>query len=253
MNTFSYIVHKLHSLTDEQYHFDFTDVDINVQAKYMELDIGNSIKLTGSYSRCSLTQNMMFQVHNNTLIKPSKGKLHKFEYLKMVNGLSFVIDDVKKYVCDMHTRAQRHYNALCRFANLYRIKNAPLLIHTDLYMNELTTNSRNTITIFQNKQRYLFALSDLNKIIETSLCNSPYFISTSLPVKNPYNQVPFSKSDLYNIYFKIKEYFIRMPDVLYQFFRSNFSLTHFSQNNQILIREKYINQFFENEDELTLA
>jgi hypothetical protein len=44
-----------------------------------------------------------------------------------------------------------------------------------------------------------------------------------------------------------------MPDVLYQFFRSNFSLTDFSQNNQILIREKYINQFFENEDELTLA
>jgi hypothetical protein len=65
--------------------------------------------------------------------------------------------------------------------------------------------------------------------------------------------MPFSKSDLYNIYFQIKDRLMRMPDILYQFFLSNFNLTKFKRNNQVLIREKYIHRFIENEDQETLV
>jgi hypothetical protein len=44
---------------------------------------------------------------------------------------------------------------------------------------------------------------------------------------------------------------MRTPEILYQFFLSNFNLTKFKRNNQVLIREKYIHRFIENEDKET--
>jgi len=169
----------------------------------------------------------------------------------MVSGLTFISDEVKKYITNLHIRSQRHYSALCRFAHIFKVKHAPIIMNTDLYLNELRITDRNVIVLLQNNYRYLFAITDLNKIIETSLCNSPYFISEPIPIKNPYNKMPFSKSDLYNIYFQIKDRLMRTPDILYQFFLSNFNLTKFKRNNQVLIREKYIHRFIENEDKET--
>jgi hypothetical protein len=169
----------------------------------------------------------------------------------MVSGLTFISDEVKKYITTLHIRSQRHYSALCRFAHIFKVKHAPIIMNTDLYLNELRITDRNVIVLLQNNYRYLFAITDLNKIIETSLCNSPYFISEPIPIKNPYNKMPFSKSDLYNIYFQIKDRLMRTPDILYQFFLSNFNLNKFKRNNQVLIREKYIHRFIENEDKET--
>jgi hypothetical protein len=171
----------------------------------------------------------------------------------MVSGLTFISDEVKKYITNLHIRSQRHYSTLSRFAHIFKMKRAPIIMNTDLYLNELRITDRNVIVLLQNNYRYLFAITDLNKIIETSLCNSPYFISEPIHIKNPYNKMPFSKSDLYNIYFQIKDRLMRTPDILYQFFLSNFNLTKFKRNNQVLIREKYIHRFIENEDKETLS
>jgi len=252
MNTFSYIVHKLHSSSDEQYHFDLTNLSINNRSAYMALDISNTMKRFGHPFSCNLIQNMIFQLRGNRR-EISPGGLNKFEHFKMIEHLSFISDDVKKHVRMMHILSQRHYSALCKFAYTFKLKRAPIIMQTDLYLNDLNQKQRNVITIFQHNCRYLFSITDLNKIVESSVCNSPYFISEPLPVKNPYNNLPFSKSDLYNIYFQIKDRLIRTPEVLYKFFLSNFNLTDFQRNNQVLIRNKYINQFVENEDESTLV
>ena len=58
MNTFSYIVHKLHSLSDEQYHFDLTNLSMNNRAAYMKMDIDNAIKHFGTHSSSNLIQHM---------------------------------------------------------------------------------------------------------------------------------------------------------------------------------------------------
>ncbi len=252
MNTFSYIVHKLHSLSDEQYHFDLTNLSMNNRSAYMKLDIDNAIKKFGTHSSSNLVQHMIFHIKTSNNASPSPiGILTKFEHFSMVSGLTFISDEVKKYITNLHIRSQRHYSALCRFAHIFKVKHAPIIMNTDLYLNELRITDRNVIVLLQNNYRYLFAITDLNKIIETSLCNSPYFISEPIPIKNPYNKMPFSKSDLYNIYFQIKDRLMRTPDILYQFFLSNFNLTKFKRNNQVLIREKYIHRFIENEDKET--
>ena len=252
MNTVSYIVHKLNARSDEQFHFDLTDLTMNNKSTYFAMDLNNSLKFTKSYTRCTLIQTMIFDLRVSIDNLPGN-KMHKYDFLKMISTLDFISNDDKTYINDLHMRAQRHYFALCRLAFIFKFKRAPLIIATDLYLSKIDDVNRNVITIFQNKQRYLFTITDLNKIIETALCNSPYFISEPLPSKNPYNNMPFSKSDLYNIYFQIRERLIKTPALLYQFFLSNFNLSKFQQNNRCLIREKYIDQFLANEDKETLV
>jgi hypothetical protein len=218
----------------------------------MKMDIDNAIKQFGTHSSSNLVQHMIFHIKPRNAASPT-GILTKFEHFSMVSGLTFITDDVKKYITTLHIRSQRHYSALCRFAHIFKVKHAPIIMNTDLYLNELRITDRNVIVLLQHNCRYLFAITDLNKIIETSLCNSPYFISEPIPIKNPYNKMPFSKSDLYNIYFQIKDRLMRTPDILYQFFLSNFNLTKFKRDNQVLIRKKYIHQFIENEDRETLV
>ena len=218
----------------------------------MTQDINNAIQKTGSHSRCHIIHHLIFHIRSNRHTPPDS-HLNKFEYFKMLTNMMSISADVKSYATEIYIRGQKHYNSLCRFAYLFKLKRAPMRIDTDLYLNKLNASQRNVITIFQNKQRYLFNITDLNKMIETALCNSPYFISEPLPVKNPYNNLPFSKSELYNIYFQISHQLIRTPDVIYKFFRSNFNLTKFQRDNLCLIREKYISRFIDNEEEATLV
>jgi len=218
----------------------------------MKMDIDNAIKKFGTHSSSNLVQHMIFHIKTSNNAS-TIGILTKFAHFNMVNGLTFIADEVKKYITNLHICSQRHYTALCKFAHIFKMKRAPIIMNTDLYLNEIRITDRNVIVLLHHNCRYLFTITDLNKIIETSLCNSPYFISEPIPVKNPYNKMPFSKSDLYNIYFQIKNRLMRTPDILYQFFLSNFNLTKFKRNNQVLIREKYIHRFIENEDRETLV
>ena len=253
MNTFSYIVHKLNASSDEQYHFDLTNLSMNNKSAYFAIDVSNTIKHTKSFTRCTLLQKMIFDLHVSLHSSPNNNNMHKYDFIRMICRFDFVNMDDKVYIMNLHMRAQRHYFALCRLAFIFKFKRAPLIIATDLYLSNIKDDERNVITVFQNKQRYLFTITDLNKIIETALCNSPYFVSEPLTVKNPYNNLPFSKSDLYNIYLQIRERLIKTPLVIYQFFISNFNLSKFQQNNRCLIREKYIEQFLVNEDKDTLV
>ena len=253
MNTFSYIVHKLNACSDEQYHFDLTNLSINNKSAYFAIDVTNTIKRTNGFTRCTLIQKMIFDLHVSLHNSPNKNKMHKYDFIRMICRLEFINMDDKTHILNLHMRAQRHYISLCRLAFIFKFKRAPLIIATDLYLSNIKDDERNVITVFQNKQRYLFTITDLNKIIDTALCNSPYYISEPLPVKNPYNNMPFSKSDLYNIYFQIRDRLIKTPPVIYQFFLSNFNLSKFQQNNRCLIREKYIEQFLVNEDKDTLV
>jgi hypothetical protein len=110
-------------------------------------------------------------------------------------------------------------------------------------LNEITLNSKNVICIFHCGSKYLFHINDLIKIINTSLTNSYMFFSEPLAIKNPYNNLPFKKSDLYNIYFFIKNKTNYYPDLLFKFYDVDFNLTIFKNKNEYLLREKAINDY----------
>ena len=93
---------------------------------------------------------------------------------------------------------------------------------------------------FHNNSKYLFHVYDLIKIIDSSLTNSDTFFCEPKNIKNPYNNIPFNKSTLYNIYFFIKFRNYNVPKILENYFKSNFNLQKFKMENESLMREYVI-------------
>ena len=79
--------------------------------------------------------------------------------------------------------------------------------------------------------------------MNAALSHSPNFYSEPLPFKNPYNNVVFKKSDLYNFYFFIKSGLFIISDLIQNYFLSNFDLYDFQQHNEYIIRDYYIKSY----------
>ena len=160
--------------------------------------------------------------------------------------LSFSREKFIQYFC----KIQKTYYALCRFAFLYKYKKSVMSVTTDIGLNDISINNKNVLCIYHSDTRYLFNINDLIKIINMSLINNNLFFAEPLPSKNPYNNLPFLKSTLYNIYFFIKFNTNIYDDLFFKFFHCNFDLSLFYKKYEYLLREYAINNFIKN---LTVA
>jgi len=127
-----------------------------------------------------------------------------------------------------------------------------VIVSNDLYLTPINKSQNNVFNYYENNYIYLFTLQDLSRIITSAICNSPLFYSESLPPKNPYSGVEFPISDLYNIYFHMKNTFTHVPLVIQQYYLSGFNVDKFEIQNQVTIRNIYIDQFVESEDHDTI-
>uniref|UniRef100_A0A6C0DKH5 Uncharacterized protein n=1 Tax=viral metagenome TaxID=1070528 RepID=A0A6C0DKH5_9ZZZZ len=261
MNAFYQILHKQNSESAELYNFNLTECKNDhcmsfyncvynyelaaVRNRFIkDLDENGYI----SYNCYSVTtfKNMLYLLIG-VIEEPTIKR--KFEYYKSTIHNFFINTDTKQMFIDAFCKAQRSYYILNRLVRNYKWRKSSFAIQTDIYLNPISENARNVITVLQNGKKYLFTIMDLKHIIETSLINSPYFFSEPLPSKNPYNNLPFQKSDLYNIYFFIKKSDYVMSSLFHQFFLSNFHLKKFRIQNEVLIRNSYIESYIKNSDE----
>lgn len=176
----------------------------------------------------------------------------KYKYFNDILNNIFVENDMKDFFLECIQKIQNIYFSLNRFAFLYKFKKAKIIVQEDLYMNFIEPNAKNSIWIYQEKNKYLFILSDLINILNIALSNSPYFFSEPLSCKNPYNNIPFNKSTLYNIYFYILKYNKLVPMLFHLFFLSNFNLLKFKEDNEYFIREYAILDYVKTKDENVL-
>ena len=130
-----------------------------------------------------------------TLNENNDMPLYKQKFILYSKGLdSFMIKGCKEeeeQFCNYFNKIQRAYHALNRFAYLYKYKKSPNVVNTDMELNDIYETDKNVICIYQNNAKYLFKLNDLLKIINMSLINSHEFFAEPLPIKNPYNNIPF--------------------------------------------------------------
>ena len=140
-------------------------------------------------------------------------------------------------------KLQKIYNALNKFAHLYKFNKSEVVVNTDMCLNEIKITDKNVICIYQMKSRYIFSINDLIKIINTSLTQSYLFFVEPKSCKNPYNNLVFNKSTLYNIYFFIKFKTLINPELIIKFFECNFNLTEFFNKYETLLREYSIQKF----------
>jgi hypothetical protein len=140
-------------------------------------------------------------------------------------------------------KIQKTYNAFRKLSYIYKYKKADIVVNKDMELNEIYEYSKNIICIYQNNSKYLFNVKDLIQIINNSLTNSVLFFAEPIYVKNPYNNLPFNKSTLYNIYFYIKFNTNIYSEFVFKYFQTNFDLTIFLHNNEHLIREYSIKNY----------
>ena len=259
MNTFYQIIYKQNTVSDDLYQYKFDSSFESVLDFYKLLyskeftnDSKNAIALKLLiYSHVLHARNryaaddddIYVGKHRPQSVDIISNATHKYETFCSVITNRFMSKDTIHRFTLAFSSAQKCYNTLRRFVHMYRMKKTPILIKHDLYMNDIAESDSNVLAILQNNQKYLFTASDLINIIETALCNSPDFFSEPLVSKNPYNNMPFQKHDLCNIYFFIKKNVITCPELIHQFFLCNFHLTRFRETNAVLIRKTFIDRF----------
>jgi len=176
----------------------------------------------------------------------------KFKHLNKILTNIFIQESMKEKFLDIFEKTQKTYYGFSKLAKLYKLKKykSNIKINTDLYLNPIDPNNKNSILINHEDNGYWFSISDLMNHIETSLINSPFFFTEPLYPKNPYNNIPFSKTTLYNIYFHVAE--VRrqfIPPLFHNFFLCEFDLEKFKIENEYLIRDRYIIKHAINIDE----
>ena len=163
----------------------------------------------------------------------------KFEFFFETTQNTFfknILEDFIHYFC----KIQKTYNGFNKLAKIYKYKKTSIVVDADIALNEIKENQPNVFSVIQVNSKYLFSINDLINIINASLTNNYQFFVEPLCVKNPYNNIPFSKSTLYNIYFFILGKTHYRPDLFFKFFACDFNLSHFGKKYEVLLREHYI-------------
>ena len=164
----------------------------------------------------------------------------KHKNLKQLLDNKEITNDTRHSLMDIFMSVQKTYWNISKFARIWKYKHAKVYNKEDLYLNPINESMRNVVVILQNNWKYLFPLKELMKSTNENLMNSPYFFPNPLSCKNPYTNIPLSKSQLYYIYFKIRESDYTIPILYYRFFLCDFNIKTFSNENQALIKEIYM-------------
>lgn len=188
--------------------------------------------------------NMIHQIHYMSLNSNLSFHKIKFQILNKVLKHIFFSKEYKETYLELFSKIQKIYFSLLRFVYIGKIKKTKLQVETDLLMNDLATiNERNKISILQNNSKYIFSICDLVNIIETAITNAiDFFVEPFLP-KNPYNNIAFNKSTLYNIYFTHQTSTFRLSYLFHLWFLHSFDLDKFCLENEAVIRDFLIHKF----------
>jgi hypothetical protein len=168
---------------------------------------------------------------------------NKFSFFKKTVETDFIKNFHEKEFIDCFCKIQKIYNTLNKFFYNYKFNKTKIVGDTDMGLNKLNENSPNIICLLQNNSKYLFKINDLIQIINCALTNSNAFFSKPLCIKNPFNNLPFNKSTLYNIYFFVKFKTHIFSEIFFKFFKCNFNISFFKETNEYFLREQTIYNF----------
>jgi hypothetical protein len=171
----------------------------------------------------------------------------KYLFVKKTLENIFLTEAMKDEFLEVFQKIQQKFLTIQRFVYQINYKRAQIVVENDLSLNAISEKDKNVIVIYQNNNKYLFVIRDMIQLIEKYITHSHYFFSCPLTCKNPYNNVVFYKSTLYNIYFFMRFKTLFFSEILHQFFLCNFHLVEFQNKNTHLLRNYAIHDFIKNE------
>jgi len=169
---------------------------------------------------------------------------HKYQVaLTTITSNLFLSQDTKDAIVDIFHKTQRTYFALKKFIQIFRFKTAKTKIDTDLCLNPIDPSHKNTFVVIQSGGKYLFTISDVLNLTMTALMNSHDFFAEPRFPKNPYTNVAFTKTDMYNIYFRVVETRFITPPLFTECFLNHFELENFLIDNEAKLRHISIRNY----------
>lgn len=171
---------------------------------------------------------------------------YKYNNFSYVMNNIFVGQEIKEKYIKLFNEIQNNYFSFIKFYNQYKFKKYKILIDTDLLLNPISKNNKYCIQIIQEKYKYLFTSNDIINLFNNSLTSSSYLFFQLSPIKNPYNNIIFDISTLYNMYFFIKERTVKNIELIDKFFLCNFNISKFKDEYKYLIREQIIKNYIKN-------
>ena len=167
----------------------------------------------------------------------------KFGQLMDIQNNIFISPEIKEEYFNLFSKSQKNYFAFTKLKHIYRLKKAKVKTIVDLYLNPIDPNHPNSIAIWQNNFLYWFTLSDLKNHIEAALTNCNYFFPEPMECKNPYNNIPFTETQLYNIYFQLRESSYVLSQIIHNYFLCELDIEIFKLENEYMIRDIAINKY----------
>ena len=157
----------------------------------------------------------------------------------------FTNDDVKNMCLEIFCISQKTYGILNKFIRNYKIEKLSIKNKTDLALDNINdTKSLLKTVIIENNVKYCFKIVDLICLINNSLLsNIEHLYPCPNEIKNPYTNIPFLKSTLYNIFFTIKKSTFNMPILYNLYYISNFDIKKFCYDNEPLLRDILIKKY----------
>lgn len=223
MSTFKLLYHS--SLIDKSDTIDYVNIVNN--NKFIHNKMNNTTS---------------FLNYTSSLIINMK-EYNKFEILKMFIMNPYIDKLDKELFIDHFCKIQKLYNTLNRFIFHYKYNSAKIANDRDLCYNNIHENQARILSLYVKNTKYIFSISDLKNIINNSLYNCEMMFSLPLSIKNPYDNTPFSKANLYNIYFFFKHNDIVIPTIYHLYFMSNFHINKFQKENEVIIRNYLIDNY----------
>jgi hypothetical protein len=137
--------------------------------------------------------------------------------------------------------------------NLQGCKRAMVAVDQDLFLNPIDANHPKSFVFLQDRKKYYFILSDLLKIMDRALTHHDNFDLEAYYPKNPYTNLPFSKSVMYHFYFYINRLGILIPTLFHLFFLEDFDINNFvSKYDSIILKQIIKNYVFHTNSKMFL-
>ena len=202
--------------------------------KYYQNDIGITFTFCYSYySNIEYKYKNILKLINSTIITKEK----RDEYI------NFIANYNKHVNCFINIQRKWKYSKCKKYDNEYDMTlTVPLSSYKD---SEL-------FSFVQNNTIYTFTVSDILKVIQTSLLNSEYCTEKPKKPKNPYNNLIISRTILFNLYIHCKIHNIIIPYFVNEFYKCGFWLRSFACRNNFKLSENAIKNhiYYSSTDEL---
>jgi hypothetical protein len=169
------------------------------------------------------------------------------ETVAVLNGVFNDRESQNKRIADkyaiLYAKMRKTYNAFKLLLRTWKIRKMPIRQKTDLYMNELDPRHHNTFQLIQPTGVYYFSLNNLSRIIVDSITNQNNMFIEPLTARNPYTNLPLSKTDLFNIYLKIRLGGIKINAFLQKYYECEFNAYEFRFRYENEMRNDSVGQY----------